>query len=460
MIPRSNDTFMAAHGRGEYHELLKVRELNLRAKFVELLREHLKAASDNGENLLIMILGHGQADTGHLIVGDRGRPFTVKNLIKKFKIVPDVPVMLANDYNAVPFLKSIPVLTFNPTAKKSLEGVEDMEDDEEIGELSGLSGQQLHERTDSYAELTRTSYEALASIDRRAYKHQISFRAQDDDWSANGHVRTDPTLHLGDFLNQDPNVPESARLEYLEFLAKHREENPVDTNPAEREDAEGNMVLGKRSASGTPKPNLALQLNLLFKSYQSFVFGAAKVYMRSHPGDEDDSMNGPLHAEIASLMSPISTNPVTRERLESVIMQVQYRLDIMSQADKYVQRMGLCEPSGQTCQEFDEEEYLLDHSGRSRLDQIRHEFFKSYEFHKGSGYVCAAIDFTVDSGTLSLKECMAALEKIYKQVEIEIQSTKGLVKSLPEVQSQRQRVAAAFSKTLRYLSPVGNSQET
>ncbi|EKD17608.1 hypothetical protein MBM_04469 [Drepanopeziza brunnea f. sp. 'multigermtubi' MB_m1] len=191
--------------RGEYHELLKVKELNLRAKFVELLKERLKAASDNGENLLIMILGHGQADTGHLIVGDRGRPFTVKNLIKKFKDVPDVPVMLANDYNAVPFLKSsikrasgskfvsavTKTLTSNPTAKKSLEEeVEDMEDDEEIGELSGLSGQQLHERTDSYAELTGTSYEALAIIDRRAYKHQISFKAQDNDWSANGHVRT------------------------------------------------------------------------------------------------------------------------------------------------------------------------------------------------------------------------------------------------------------------------------
>jgi hypothetical protein len=253
----------------------------------------------------------------------------------------------------------------------------------------------------------------------------------------------DPTLHVGDFLNQDPNVPESLRLEYLEFLAKHREESSVPSGKATREDAQGSKALGKRSTGGTYKPNLALQLNLSFKSYQSFVFGAAMVYMNSHPGDDDISTNGPLHSEIVSLMSPISTNPVTRKRLESVNMQVQYRLDIMSQADKYVQRMGLCQPSGQTCQGFDEEDYLLDHSGESRLKQIRHDFFKSYAatlfpppgpveghplnrypFDKGSSYVCAAIDFTVTSGTLSLEECMAALDKIYKQVDAEVETTK------------------------------------
>ncbi|KAI9047925.1 hypothetical protein LZ554_007727 [Drepanopeziza brunnea f. sp. 'monogermtubi'] len=172
---------------GEYHELTKTADnTNLRAKFVMLLEEHLKAASENGENLLVMIFGHGQETTGHLVCGDRGRPFTVKNLIRKFKDVPDVPVMLAKSSIAV-FRESpgslkrasgsmfvsavVKALTSNPTANKSLkEEVEDMEDDEDIREFSGLSDQQLDEQAESYAEFTGTTYEALASIDRRAYE--------------------------------------------------------------------------------------------------------------------------------------------------------------------------------------------------------------------------------------------------------------------------------------------------
>ncbi|KAI9047926.1 hypothetical protein LZ554_007728 [Drepanopeziza brunnea f. sp. 'monogermtubi'] len=282
-------------------------------------------------------------------------------------------------------------------------------------------------------------------------------------WEALQEWDSDPTLHLGNFLNRNPNVPESARLEYLQFLAKNREENPIDKNTAKCEDAQGSMVLGKRSASGTLKPNLAFQLDLSFKSYQSFVFGAAMVYMRSHPGDDDDSMNGPLHAEISSLMSPISTNPVTRERLESVNMQVQYRLDIMSQAD--MSREWACvslqAKHARGSMRKNISWITLANVGwiRSCPGPVKGHPLNRYGFHKGSGYVCAAIDFTVDLGMLSLKECMAALDKRYKQVEIEIQSTKGLVKSLPEVRSKRQRVAAAFGKSLRYLSPVRNSQE-
>lgn len=371
-------------------------------------------------------------------------------------------------------------LTSNPETQKSLE-----EESETISPEP--TEEQLEEQSESYAEFTKTIYDTLFELDRRGYEHKFSFKAQDDGWSDNSHLRTgiavydlsarwealeewesDPTLHPGDFLNRDPYVSQELRKEFLHFLAMHRKEEAAEKAATSGSEEARGSVLGKRNASLIGKTGLSLRIRGSIKSYRSFVADAAQIYLNSRPGPPEAGDNLALNGLLESIINPRPGDTITQEMLVRANLQLDYRLAIIDKADKYVEQMGLSEPWGQSCQEFEDEKYTSEHEHEGQWSEIKKNFYNLYSptlfpkpslvagrpFYKGSDYVIAAIDYTVSAGKMDLRQCIQALNKLKELVNMELNASKDAVKDLPDIRSKRQRVAQAFGKTLRHLSPV------
>lgn len=82
---------------GKSHPLTRVKHCSLWIKVQAFLKEHLKEASKNKQNLLVMIFGHGEKGTYDFGVGNSGRNLCVKHFLKKIDTAKDVPIMLVSD---------------------------------------------------------------------------------------------------------------------------------------------------------------------------------------------------------------------------------------------------------------------------------------------------------------------------------------------------------------------------
>jgi hypothetical protein len=80
-------------------------------------------------------------------------------------------------------------------------------------------------------------------------------------------------------------------------------------------------------------------------------------------------------------------------------------------------------------------------------------------YRKGYSYVKAALFFAAKYQNSSLATCDEALERPIRQVKEELIVAKDVVKDLVEVKSKRRKVATAFKKTLRELSPIRSQSE-
>ncbi|KAF4625191.1 hypothetical protein G7Y89_g12977 [Cudoniella acicularis] len=521
-----NEKILKTIKDGKCHPFTRAPDISLWVKFQSLLREHISEASKNKQHLLVMIFGHGEKGTYNIAVSNQQGGLSVKRFLKKLDQAKDVPIMLLTTacygggwlteqlinisgitaagpnnmsaswrYSLEPgslkrasgsmFVSAIvQKLTTNLETQQTIQ--------EELEESSAeQSDKQIQEQEESYAEFLRTTYDTLFELDRRGYEHKFCFKAQDDGWSDNYHLRTgiplfelksrwesledwaaaDPTLHPGDFLNRDPDVPENLRKEYLEFLAMHREEEGAKKGQNTGSDEAKGSVLGKRDASSLGKISLSFEIGGSFKSFQNFVAQAARIYLNSFPGPHDGGDNLALHGLLDSIIKPFPGENITYQMLESARAQLDYRLEIMDKAEKYVEHMGLREPLGQSCHEFNAEEYTCKHQHEKQWIEINENFYRHYSstmfpkptpvagrpFYKGSDYVIAAMDCNVNDGRMSLNQCIEALNKLKSHINMEIHAAKEAVKDLPDIRSKRQRVAEAFGKTLRNLSPVRGS---
>jgi hypothetical protein len=367
----------------------------------------------------------------------------------------------------------VETLTRDPSTGKTLrETVE--------GEESG--GEALTENQNmSLAEFDRTLYLTLLDLDRRGYEHHISFTAQDGSWSENAESRpgiplgmlqqkwttlrdwpASSNLHPSDYLNRDPHVPQEKREEYLEYFKRYRDsegwKKPID-RPLEREGA-------------TNKRTLSLMMRGS-GSLESWAKHRIQIYRQSNPGDDDEGGNQGLGTLMRVVENYGQGAPASVEDLDRTLRMIDYRLEVMEIADKYLKRLGIDGPDKKSCAEWNEQQWVNGISDGAILSQVgflmaNTDHFKLFpepneelgrRYGKGYAYIKAALFCAARDRNWSRDRCAKALEWLIQQVEEELILTKDVVKDLVEVKTKRQKVAEAFKKTLRDLSPIRSQSE-
>jgi hypothetical protein len=368
----------------------------------------------------------------------------------------------------------------------------------------------------AYVELSRlTHWHLLNRVDRRAHFAFFTFKAQDDKWGDSAQKRTgialhvfenrwnelpsypkDPYLHPGAFGNRDPDVPEELRAEYVGFFEKVKKmwnekpglfsglfeqkmcgpggEGTIFFTKKRRDetmsspDTSGGPLERTSSAtvSGNKRPFSSLEGEDAAGNSLRHFESLAKIYHGSYPGDNDGQFNKGITQLIADILYRGEKDP---GQIAFAIAQIRYRLSQMDSATGYLVALETGLPNGKTCRQYNHLEFQRwferqDSATKSRYNKILafiytfdQELFPPAQrdvtgdpYSKGRDYVATAV-FTAGLPMEQLQPRMTKLTDGLKAYALEIMDS---IKEEPEVRSKRQRLASAFGKTIRQLSPV------
>lgn len=323
---------------------------------------------------------------------------------------------------------------------------------------------------ETYAEFTRTVYEhLLKDIDRRGYEHNLAFGAQDDAWSMCWRERTgiplgkfkerwenledwakDATLHPGDPLNRNPAVTDEQLAEYLQLKAEAKGKAKQVTLASASGASEGTgSVLGKRKTSGLYGGTNAGLI--------SMVSNLGAEYLNSYQGFDDTGPDGALHNTLRRIQSGDVTD---MNRIESAHRAVQYRMNQMSTADRYLEMMDIAPPKGQLCCEYSTNRIAQEvgddkHTIIRRLILDREILFprpvegQGRHFVKGMSYLVAAFHYANTPKDVVVKK----LDALAATLDQALEQEKEVVKRDPEVASKRRKLFQSFGVAFGSISP-------
>ncbi|KAL8936160.1 MAG: hypothetical protein Q9216_005079, partial [Gyalolechia sp. 2 TL-2023] len=342
------------------------------------------------------------------------------------------------------------------------------EDDEESDDAETTDEQEA-----SMEELTRVVYETLLQdTDRRGFEHEFTFSAEEDAWGMSWRERSgipltefkdrwdqlenhepDPYLHPGDPMNRDPHVTKEQEADYLTLKAADQGRNFYGLNKGAASASVGSKsksVLGKRNTSALCGGGIQAMVNQI-----SHLGGQ---YLQSYRGFEESGEDGALYNLITRIQHGEETN---LEQLQKCQRSLDYRMNQMTAADDYLQKMAIPQPRGQSCHEFDTRG-IVKGVGQSlygaTLGAIMTQRIlfphpvedQGRPFGKGPDYLVAAFYFAkLDKATVDVK-----LDDLAKIVRQEVEYQKDLIKNLPEVRSKRQKLFRAFGIDIGNISPA------
>ncbi|KAI4274448.1 MAG: hypothetical protein LQ337_003929 [Flavoplaca oasis] len=498
-----NQTILS-HARTGNDPLQHADPVLLMSKFRERTKSECRAAAAAGENVLLMMFGHGDCKSSGIYLGGKTKssvfkPNHLKLLLKGLKVnvamlttqcfgggwacFPklDLTTMAAagsgDPSKAWRYSGScgracgsmfataiINKLTMNPLTNRPLAAEPDDDDDDTYPQETWTGDQ--HE---SYAIFCKAVYESLLrDVDRRGLEHHVTFSAQEDAWTMCWSQRTgipledfkqrwaaldeypaDATLHPGDPFNRDPNVSEELREEYKQLWSvekKRLEALPVVIMPSAPGEATGS-VLGKRKMSGRYGGNVDSLIDTVK------VIGAE--YLRSYPHGEDSGNSGGLHYNIVRIINGEEKDQTV---VEEQLRHIQYRMEQQAAADRYLEMMQIPPPENSSCCDFMTDKAIgciPRNKFRWMIEQVckRDILFpdpteeQGYQFEKGPFYIMIAFHL---AGTKD-DEIVAKLRDLIAIVEEELDQQKALLKRDPEVTSKRQKLFQAFG--LGIMSP-------
>jgi len=333
--------------------------------------------------------------------------------------------------------------------------------------------------SETYAALTHAVHNVLLSrVDRYAALYgAVSFSAQDDLWEMTWGKRTgislwgfkanwdkledfepDKWLHQGDWLNNDPNVPQEKRDEYLDFVRSY--ETYMSKFPG-AEASKGGQVdptqsLGSRS--GNKRTARMMQIAGI-EAVRSHIERLIELYNTGKPGHPDAAKNH----EICRQMERFSDGFGDETFLNDLLENLEYRLDVIDKADEYVDMLGLARSNGITCSDWDETEFINDPRDQKRWQQIGN-LISSVSKILFPIPVGKSGDNEYAKGRLFVKEALyhsawsqAVIEKnVHNLVQIVLDETKEIrevIKRDPEVREKRRKVKEVFGSIMRDISP-------
>jgi len=481
------------------HAPQRVWGMEIKKAFTTTVMNECKTAHENKRNVLILMFGHGDSrhngiDIGELIM----KTLKIKDLKKNLKGFSDARITIlstacfSGGWSCIPDLGDVTSTMMAAGKEKPSKSWNysfsygrasgSMFTTAVVSKLTSLSpGISLPEAAEdenypvekreaqegTYGDFCSTIFEALLrDIDRRGLEHEITFSAQGDSWNSCFSQRVgipledfkarwealpvfpqDTRMHPGNWTNRDPHVGSQAAKEYMEIRSKAT----VTGSEAMATEASG-TVLGKRKTSALygGEPNALLRQ----------VSRVGQEYLNSYTGFDDSGDDGALHNLLHRIIHGLETDEA---QLERAWLNIRYRMDQMSIADRYVEALGIQPPLGQQCHEWDS--YRHSYKEKSKSDErynIKRMIFDDYgvlfsspsedqgrPFYKGIDYVVAAIQ---QSG-LSKPQMQAKLKELEKLVDAEVEGQKDFVRKDPEVSSKRQKLFQLYGKVLRSVSP-------
>ena len=493
----------SAHNSKDGHALKRMKPTSLRLDFKKAIREACAEAAKSKEpgNVLIMMFGHGHASTKgvHIGLGARNIVQTsamkaeIKNLNVKVTLLstacysggwtchPDLNISTMTAASHMTKSKSwaksgslgpacgsifataiIDKLTHNGATGRSI-----MDPVDEAGEEEPLT----ESVEETFVEFGRSVYETLLDgLDRRGMEHGFSFGAQDDAWEMCWRERTgiplenfkrrwdelpdwpsDVTLHPGDPQNRDPNVKSEQSAEFLQLRASDQGKRVWDPSKSFQPDYEatGSIVPKKRKTSGL----YGGTDTALYK----VVCALGEQYIASDQGNEDTAADGPIHRSLFRIMNGMEKDPLELEKTQRAL---QYRMESMSQADEYLEFMGVPSPEGVECHDFNTSQ-VPNKLGDSKYEAMiglfadRPVLFpeplleQGHAFDKGKLYVMAAFH---EAG-LKKAQVIEKLDELATRQHEELETWKEVSKRGEGVTSKRQKLFNALGVALGNMSP-------
>ncbi|KAL8880341.1 MAG: hypothetical protein Q9198_002230 [Flavoplaca austrocitrina] len=478
----------------------------LKLRFEQTLRKQCQEASKAGnESVLVLMFGHGDKYNGGIHLGTQS--FKQQQFAKTFAGL-DVPVTILSTacYSGgwscnKTFDKKDPNHQFNSTTmmaagevahsyswnytttlgKRACGSVFASAFVESMtrvnNEIKLIDEESDHELTPeqekTYAEFCETLHKTLLmDYDRLGFEHDITFSAQDDAWNMCWRERTgiplekfkdrweqlqdhvpDPYLHQGDPFNKDPHITPEQEAEYIKLKKEDAGRNMYEAKRGTT-NATGGSVLGKRKTSGMYGGTVQGLIN------QVCYLGGQ--YLESYPGRTITGDDGALWNRINRIQLGEETN---QDVIEYCLRCIQYRMEQMTAADRYLKMMAVPAPLNQECHEFDTK-YIETKVGRDFYHEMTRLIFdrqvlfplplgntpssnQGRPFYKGHDYLVAAFyhaKMTKEAVVKKLDELVVSINQVFKEEE-------AMYKEEPELKSKRQKLFHAFGINLGSTSP-------
>ncbi|CZT44850.1 uncharacterized protein RSE6_05094 [Rhynchosporium secalis] len=226
-----------------------------------------------------------------------------------------------------------------------------------------------------YPEKTLETYTSLAwkvahrlssELDRSASRYQIRFSATNDAYGDPWVERTgfplkelekgwmkledypkDPWLHPGCWLNPDPTVTQSDREEWEDYVTKYESylkqfpQSDEMKNPnKEKMDGTGAVLLSRKRTFGSVQGED-------FQSLKESVSRLREIYEQGHTDGETSGQNTYLYGLLTEFdFGMIGSEAQSLKNLKEVYAILEYRLESLNCADRYVEALGVSMPPG------------------------------------------------------------------------------------------------------------------
>lgn len=257
-------------------------------------------------------------------------------------------------------------------------------------------------------------------------------------------------MHPGDPLNRDPNVTDEKLAEYLQLRAEAKAtgKQMTPSSGSGPKEAMGS-ILGKRKTSGLYGGTV--------KSLARMVSQLGAEYLGSYKGFDDTGDDGALHNLLRRIQSGEETEI---QKIERAHKAFDYRMALMSTADKYLQLMDVAAPRGQLCCEYDTKK-IREEVGKEKYSVILRLVFDreilfprpvdgpGRPFYNGEHYLVAAFHHAYFSKVVIAEKLDALAAAMDRALEVE----KEVVKRDPEVTSKRRKLFQSFGVALGNISP-------
>ncbi|KAL8847472.1 MAG: hypothetical protein Q9221_007498 [Calogaya cf. arnoldii] len=331
------------------------------------------------------------------------------------------------------------------------------------------------EQESTYADFCETVTKTLLmDYDRLGFEHDVTFSAENDAWNMCWRERTgiplgqfrerwdqledhdpDPYLHPGDPYNKDPHVTSEQAADYNKLKKEDAGKNVYGGKKGSHT-AQGSSSLGaasgKRKISGLYGGTVQALINQV-----SYLGGQ---YLNSYRGFTNTGNDGALYNLINRIQLGEEKD---QEAVEYCLRCIQYRMEHMATADRYLQMMAVPAPLGQACHEFDSKVFRRSSAwDREVVDLIfdREVLFpaplnnmpalnQGRPFYKGVDYLDAAFFYAkIPRATIieKLDNLAASVNEVFEEEEERF-------KQVPELKSKRQKLYHAFRINPGSVSP-------
>ncbi|XMA12812.1 hypothetical protein WAI453_005603 [Rhynchosporium graminicola] len=345
-----------------------------------------------------------------------------------------------------------------------------------------------------YPEKTLETYTSLAwkvahrlssELDRSASRYQIRFSATNDAYGDPWVERTgfplkklekawmkledypkDPWLHPGCWLNPDPTVTQSDREEWEDYVTKYESylkqfpQSDEMKNPnKEKMDGTGAVLLSRKRTFGSAQGED-------FQSLKESVARLREIYEQGHTDGETSGQNTYLYGLLTEFdFGMIGSEAQSLKNLKEVYAILEYRLESLNCADRYVEALGVSMPPGMQSSVWkgpgntlkDDEKDARHEEIQDLCEPYRKVLFSfpvGLAIHNSFGKGFKYMVYCLTMSTLSLRDIEARVRHLAADEQRVVNDWRMMVKDDPEVRSARKRMKDTLGTRMRDLSPV------